>query len=301
MTDDTTQAPSADDLSDEAKKSLNPKLKKLAEIRSRAEAVIERTEEEELELIEDALEADFGDKATTVTGELPDPASYDSGESTDAPSDEPVTLEPSEATTSDAAPGGDGDANAEDSGAPAADVAADQDASGTESGAESDDVAGAAAAPSGSDAGATDPAPSGESASAAADAPIVSHPGTPQQYAGVVNDTDNSQPSAVTERDALAPEDVPDGEVPVNNGNPASPVSVPVEDLVGEGTDLTADNAPLPPDAVQVDDTAAEQENAVNDTDPSVEAVTNTEAQTTSDAAPAPATPAAPNTPNREG
>ena len=120
MTDDTTQAPSADDLSDEAKKSLNPKLKKLAEIRSRAEAVIERTEEEELELIEDALEADFGDKATTVTGELPDPASYDSGESTDAPSDEPVTLEPSEATTSDAAPGGDGDANAEDSGAPAA-------------------------------------------------------------------------------------------------------------------------------------------------------------------------------------
>ena len=40
MTDDTTQAPSADDLSDEAKKSLNPKLKKLAEIRAKLHALI---------------------------------------------------------------------------------------------------------------------------------------------------------------------------------------------------------------------------------------------------------------------
>jgi hypothetical protein len=301
MTDESTAA--TEDLSDEAKKKLNPKLAKLAELRARAEAVIERTEEEEVELIESALEEDFGNKATTVTGELPSPdesLKAATGAAGDAASEEPATLEPSEATPAEL--GGDADASVQDSGAPAADVAADQPQSTPESGAESGDLAGETAAPEGSDSGAVaDPAPAGEADDTTV-AEVESHPGTPQQDFGVVNSTDNEQPPAVTERDALPADAVPAGEVPVNNGNPDSPQTVATADLVGEGSDLTADNSPLPPDAVDstVTESSAEGNDVSDSTDPSVEAVTNTEAQTTSDAEPLPATPGEPNTPIRE-
>jgi len=316
MTDEqpTDTTPSQEDLSPEAKKKLNPKLAKLAEIRDRANAVIERTEEEEIELIEDALEEDFGNAATATTpadsgapvtaGELPPVEAYqpaDSGASSEEPVSDPATLEPSAPT--EGATGGASDASAEDAGAPSADVAVDSGASTAEPQDPAADVAGTPEAPAATDtAGATDPASSGTADGLAVEDPIVSHPGTPQQDAGVVNSTDNAQPSSVTERDALPVDQVPDGEVPVNNGNPASPQTVATADLVGEGSDLTADNSPLPPDAVDAHtDPVAEKLAAAQPQDPSVALASNTEAQTTSDAAPLPADPAAPNTPIREG
>jgi len=328
MTDQPTETPDTSetpdlgqaDLSDAGKKKLNPKLQKLADIRARAEAVIEQTEEDEIELIEDALNEEFGNAATTpstpaaedsgsavAAGELPPVEAYqpaDSGAPVEDSASEPATLEPS--APSEGATGGTGDASSSDSGAADSGAVADSGASAPESGAEPIDVEGTATA-SGPDAsGPADSASSGESAGASADAEIVSHPGTPQQDAGVVNSTDNAQPSSVTERDALPADAVPDGEVPVNNGNPNSPQTVAVSDVVGEGTNLTADNSPLPPDAVSTDPVAeklaaAQPQNTANASDVAAPAVSNTEAQTTSDAAPLPATTAQPNTPISEG
>ncbi len=56
--------------------------------------------------------------------------------------------------------------------------------------------------------------------------------------------------SGTSYRKSLGKDEVPAGHVPVNNGNPNSPRSVPIKSVIGKGTNLTADNSPLPPTAV---------------------------------------------------